>query len=179
MNVSNQIINKTTIMKKIFKAAITTIAISVLFIFSGCNKSLGSFELQPFNLDVNIKSQKIASSDWVQTGSESKQQGSSVWIDNFSSLKACKKDDRFVFRANGTYEVNEGPTKCSSSDPQILTSGTWTFTSPTQEAIFITIYGQLPSPNLTIVTLDFHLLVFSHSEVIGGITYEYKETYKY
>lgn len=46
--------------------------------------------------------------------------------DWYSLFEACDKDDYYVFNANGTYESNEGATKCDPDDPQ-TDSGTWSF----------------------------------------------------
>lgn len=48
--------------------------------------------------------------------------GTDIW----PSQDACDKDDLSIFKADGTYIDDEGPTKCDSSDPQQSTS-TWKF----------------------------------------------------
>jgi len=45
----------------------------------------------------------------------------------FADLPACRQDDQELFLAGGGGEVNEGPTKCSSSAPQ-STALNWSFT---------------------------------------------------
>jgi hypothetical protein len=42
----------------------------------------------------------------------------------FSQLPACSKDNVFTFLANGSTTNDEGPTKCSTTDPQTRTT-TW------------------------------------------------------
>ena len=39
--------------------------------------------------------------------------------DAYAGYPGCRKDDFFRFNKDGTEEINEGPTKCNSSDPQI------------------------------------------------------------
>ena len=39
--------------------------------------------------------------------------------DAYASYPDCRKDDFFRFNKDGTEEINEGPTKCNSADPQI------------------------------------------------------------
>lgn len=39
----------------------------------------------------------------------------------------CALDDNYIFRSDATFEVNEGETKCYTSEPQISESGTWLF----------------------------------------------------
>lgn len=52
--------------------------------------------------------------DWEGTGFAS-----------FEDELPCVKDDRWVFFANGNMEQNEGPSKCSPTDPQVYVTGTW------------------------------------------------------
>ncbi|WP_373514947.1 hypothetical protein [Persicitalea sp.] len=46
---------------------------------------------------------------------------------------ACEADDQFVFYANAErkYEYINGPTKCASSEPDVLLEDTWTFVNAT------------------------------------------------
>jgi hypothetical protein len=43
-----------------------------------------------------------------------------------SAIDACEKDNLITFKANNTGTIDEGPTKCNSSDPQSLPF-TWAF----------------------------------------------------
>ena len=48
--------------------------------------------------------------------------------DMFAFMDLCEKDNLIVFKKSGEYEVDEGPTKCDPSDPQVATSH-WQFTN--------------------------------------------------
>ena len=48
-------------------------------------------------------------------------------IDVLSTLQPCELDDIYRFNSNKTYTIEEGVTKCNSSDPQIKESGSWRF----------------------------------------------------
>jgi len=48
-------------------------------------------------------------------------------IDVLSTLKPCELDDIYRFSSNKTYTVEEGASKCNSTDPQIKESGSWRF----------------------------------------------------
>jgi hypothetical protein len=50
-------------------------------------------------------------------------------IDMYGNLSPCFQDDLFVLRANGTFETNEGATKCDPGFPQVKESGTFTLTN--------------------------------------------------
>jgi hypothetical protein len=66
----------------------------------------------------------------------------------------CQKDDITVFKANMTYEENEGATKCDNDDPQVFDEGTWSFkdneTKIVKDGIEITI-TQLDNTTLQVV----------------------------
>lgn len=46
--------------------------------------------------------------------------------DYFPSGVVCWDDDLVVFKADGTFEINEGATKCDADDPQVYGVGTYT-----------------------------------------------------
>jgi hypothetical protein len=48
-------------------------------------------------------------------------------IDVMSQLKPCELDDIYRFNSNKTFSVEEGATKCNTTDPQIKESGPWRF----------------------------------------------------
>jgi hypothetical protein len=52
------------------------------------------------------------------------------WLPTFvftNIVPNCKKDNYYSFSSDGTYQLNEGPAKCASTDPQIIETGTWSF----------------------------------------------------
>ena len=62
--------------------------------------------------------------------------------DFFAQMDACAKDDIQNFKANGTFTVDEGASKCDPADPQTRT-GTWVL-STDQKTITTTESGQAP-----------------------------------
>lgn len=74
------------------------------------------------------KTQLLTAKPWVVTALILEQPGTQT-IDIYQLLSACSKDDLFIFNTNGNYEINEGPSKCNPSDPQISESGPWSFTN--------------------------------------------------
>jgi hypothetical protein len=42
-------------------------------------------------------------------------------------MKPCELDDIYRFNSNKTFTVEEGATKCNTTDPQIKESGPWRF----------------------------------------------------
>ena len=79
---------------------------------------------------------------------------------------ACEADDQFVFYANAErkYEYTNGPTKCASSEPDVLLTDTWTFTNATATLEFafpLLSSGKLPyivkSLTETSMTIEIYL----------------------
>lgn len=50
-------------------------------------------------------------------------------VDMFSNLSPCMQDNLTVLRANGSFEHNEGATKCDPAAPHVIESGTFTLTN--------------------------------------------------
>ena len=48
---------------------------------------------------------------------------------NAIGLPPCNTDDITIFKTDFTYVEDNGATKCNTSDPQILETGTWSFTT--------------------------------------------------
>ncbi len=57
------------------------------------------------------------------------------WIDRFSSLPLCQKDNRLFFRSDYTFNWDEGQTKCNNSDPQTFYYGNWSLSSNEENLI--------------------------------------------
>lgn len=70
---------------------------------------------------------------------------------------ACKTDNLSIFKTDGTFELNEGATKCNPTDPQIAGAGIWTFENNETVIRVTTSLGALPIAN--IVSLDENMLV--------------------
>jgi len=78
----------------------------------------------------------------------------------------CEADDQFVFYANPErkYEYVNGPTKCASSEPEVLLEDTWSFVNATATLEFafpVLSSGKLPyivkSLTETSMTLEIYL----------------------
>lgn len=78
----------------------------------------------------------------------------------------CEADDQFVFYANSErkYEYTNGPTKCSTTEPDVLLTDTWAFTNAnaTLEFAFpVLSTGRLPfivkSLTSTSMTIEIYL----------------------
>lgn len=95
-------------------------------------------------------------------------------ISDFYSLflEACEKDDVLLFTSNGQYKIDEGATKCNTSDPQTKEQGTWAFNS-TKTILNITPQsGTGDAYTMTIAELSATTLKISEPFDLGnGTTY--------
>lgn len=87
--------------------------------------------------------------------------------------EACNKDDIYSFKSDGTGLVDEGPTKCTDSDPQ-STALEWLFKS--SETV-IQIKQGLVSLDFNVVELSESTLKVSYTQSNGTITVTQTITY--
>jgi hypothetical protein len=95
------------------------------------------------------------------------------WMDNYTSIPNCGKDNFSHFQINNTLVVDEGQTKCSPSDPQTISSP-WRFADGNTKIIITLNTVEL---SYTIEQLDERMLSYWTSSVNGGITYYTRYTY--
>lgn len=81
-------------------------------------------------------------------------------------FEPCNKDDIWQFKSDGTYIVVEGATKCSPTDPDTVSSGTWQLTDG--ETKIIIDDASEPAQTLNIVELTASSLKLSGTETING-----------
>lgn len=55
--------------------------------------------------------------------------------DGLAAMEPCDRDNLFLFKKDGTLEIDEGPTKCNPFDPQINQTTTWAFVNNETEII--------------------------------------------
>jgi len=48
----------------------------------------------------------------------------------------CQKDNLMIFHADSTVDLDEGPTKCDSADPQVQDGGEWYFVNDETQLAF-------------------------------------------
>ncbi|HWB24657.1 MAG TPA: lipocalin family protein [Chitinophagaceae bacterium] len=70
--------------------------------------------------DVTI----LTSGKWQISDASVTIPGSGVSLDVYDSIPDCVKDNFYIFASEGTATIDEGATKCDSSDPQ-TTTGNW------------------------------------------------------
>ena len=79
----------------------------------------------------------------------------SAWISSMASWDSCIKDNITLFKSDGSYEENEGPTKCGVVFPNVFGTGNWSLMSnDTQLKLTISHIGMLVSNYYDITVLD-------------------------
>lgn len=121
------------------------------------------------------KAELLTQSAWKIVKGEEKT-GAGAWTDYTGSLSPCEKDNNIVFRNTGTFEINEGATKCNSTDPQISETGAWSLDGT---ILKITYTGSSSADNSTVEQLDENTLLISSSFSAGGTTYYDRSTYSH
>jgi hypothetical protein len=92
--------------------------------------------------------------------------------DIFAIMESCEKDDFEIFKTNGIWEYNNGPTKCDQLDPQIIYSEPWSFTANETKVIVGTV-------ECTILELTETTLKLRYTFDDAGITYTEEDTYRH
>jgi hypothetical protein len=147
-------------MKRLLWAIIIPI---VVFTFAACKKS---------HVTVKTNTELLTQSSWKFDNA--KVGGTDV----SAFLQACQKDNILVFASNGNGTVDEGTTKCNSSDPQ-TTAFTWNFASNETLLHVSTVLFTGGSSDFTVVSLNETQLVLSQNITVSGTTQNAVVTFKH
>lgn len=91
----------------------STAAFILILLFVSCEKSENSPDI------LSEKTNLLTAGVWHLTD-YSHNTGIANIVVTYNSLPACKQDDLRSFNKDGTGDLNEGPTKCNSTDPQSI-----------------------------------------------------------
>jgi hypothetical protein len=123
---------------------ISVLLVATLF-FSACKKS---------------SSHPKTNTDFLTQASWKFDNAKAGGADVSSSLQTCQKDNVLTFSTNGTGSLDEGATKCTSTDPQ-TNPFDWNFASNETVLHVSTVLFAGGSSDFTIVTLNDTQLVLS------------------
>jgi len=140
-------------MKHLSRTAVLTLIVSLFF--TACSKSDSS--------SSKTKTELITQSSWKF--SNAKVSGTDV----SAFLQTCQKDNILVFAAAGTGTLDEGATKCNSSDPQ-TNPFTWNFATNETVLHVSTVLFTGGSSDFNIVSLTDAQLVLSQDITVSGTT---------
>ena len=82
-----------------------------LFTFSACKKNKDETPVSKLSL--------LTGKPWVMTKNEVQFNGGPL-MDVFPFFENCEKDDRWVFKVDGSVELNEGPAACDNNTPGLV-----------------------------------------------------------
>jgi hypothetical protein len=130
-------------------------------IFS-CKKDSGTSA--PSNTDLLTKA------SWKIVNAEADTLGTGVYFSLLPYLDNCEKDDITTYKADHTYQITEGASKCNSTDPDIYDSGNWQFSA--DEKLLIQ-QGSSSTGTYTIESLTDATLIVSEKSSGIGIRFTY------
>jgi Lipocalin-like domain len=132
----------------------SVLAITMMIMIGACKK------------ENKVPSSQLLVKNWQQTDLLASVGGSAYSSVFTTVLEACDRDDIWQFKADGTYSVAEGATKCNPSDPEIATTGTWQLIENDSKLIIDDI-SDVPQ-TFTITELTSTSLKLTGTETIQG-----------
>ena len=94
--------------------------------------------------------------------------GNAAPVDVYAQLPACERDDFFQFRADKSFVLDAGATRCNATDPQTR-PGTWSFNGDQSVLTLADASGNAPTAN-DVVELSATTLHLRTSRTSGTTT---------
>jgi Lipocalin-like domain len=132
----------------------TILLSSIILIIGSCKK------------EVVVSRTQLLSRDWQQTDLIASIAGSAPTSVFTTVMDACVRDNIWQFKADGTYSVSEGASKCNAADPDIATTGTWQLIDNDSKLVIDDV-NELPQ-TFTITELTSASLKITGTEIIQG-----------
>jgi hypothetical protein len=100
--------------------------------------------------------------------------GSQQTVNLYALLQSCEVDNLFTFNTDHSVTIDEGPTKCSSSAPQVTTTGNWTLQNGGAKLNLTS-----PAINLTsdVLTMNSTTMIIRYVTTANGIQSTTTTTY--
>jgi hypothetical protein len=133
--------------------------------------TLGACKKDSENTPTTSKTDLLAAKSWrisTQTSSFSSSNinnGTPVTTDEYAASSACERDNFIKFNTNKTLVVDEGASRCDTSDPQTQ-NGTWDFNSDQTKLTMI-------DPSQGSVPIQFDIVELSASKLQLRYSYSY------
>jgi hypothetical protein len=89
----------------------------------------------------------------------------------------CEADDQFVFYANAErkYEYVNGPTKCATSEPEVLLEDTWSFINATATLEFVfPIFGNVKYPYIVKSLTENKMIIELYLDELDNVNASYR-----
>jgi hypothetical protein len=121
------------------------------------------------------KTELLTLGGWKLVKGEFRTNPSLPWTDGTGILQPCEKDDVNLYKTDTNYEINEGASKCTASDPQVYEVGKWAFQNNETE-LKTTETGSPTSIIWGIEQISETTLILTTSENVGGTVYYVRST---
>lgn len=116
-------------------------------------------------------SELLMAKSWKMTAL-TEQVGTAAASNEYTSMAACEKDNLYKFEASNKFTLDEGPLKCSNSDPQSI-SGNWALTNSDKTLTAVAIdQASMSSIEMTgtIEKISASEFVLKDTDTSGGTT---------
>jgi hypothetical protein len=173
---SSNMITKTFSTKENKNQDFTSVGTCIVSGTSGTEKA-------QINYNITIEPTRTAyliQGNWRQVKEETKT-GTGDWeplIRTPVPPRCASPDDYHVFRVNGTYEINEGDSRCSPTDPQIKVTGTWSFQN-NDSKLLLTQAGISQATLYTVNWIDENRMILTASNLSDGARTYNRITYRH
>jgi hypothetical protein len=113
-----------------FATKIAALAISGLILVAACKKKEDTTTTVTKTKKENLQDGKWQITSMPVTYTYTTPFGTQTQsYNNYDSMMSCDKDDFTFFKSWGKVYMDQGATKCNTSDPQIDSTATWTLNS--------------------------------------------------
>jgi hypothetical protein len=147
--------------------------VACVVILAACTKSNDSA-----TVSATSKTSLLTAKVWVLTSSQYKSTSATTWTDQYALMGSCDRDNQIVFKTDGTYEVNEGATKCNAANPYTIETGTWKFAQNETIITLVTVVNGSPvNKDATIDALSESSFAYTYVKAVSGVNYTIKESY--
>jgi Lipocalin-like domain len=118
------------------------------------------------------KTQLLSDIAWKIAEARIQDDSTKQWTSILPLIDACELDNVWTYAAGNTYTITEGATKCNAADPDLVETGTWSF-SDGEAKINIQNAGGSVVSGATINTLDENNFKFTTSGT-NAVEYTFK-----
>lgn len=122
------------------------------------------------------KKELLILASWKLVKGEFRTSTSLPWTDGTSSVPVCQRDNVTTYKTDGSYEIDEGATKCTPTAPQMFETGNWVFQNNETE-LKTTRTGSATSIIWGIEQISETSLILTGSGDLGGTTYFLRSTF--
>lgn len=151
---------------------LTLFSILLVLFLNSCKKETKSPEEStptPTN-PVETNTDKLCGKTWKLTANVETNSANTNTVDLYASSSPCLNDDTRIFATNNVVTEDEGPTKCSASNPQTTTFN-WQWVNNETKIVLAN------SDTVTLVELNATTLKYYSKATVSSTTYTYTETW--